>query len=824
MSLDLRLALPALAVWLTAGLLIAAPTGAGVVAVTLWLVAGGCIAVLVVSRMSRRGAREWPAARGTARSTSLGAARGSADVTGFWPALGGSLVLCCAGAALAATAVAVWAPVRLPAEVRAAAGSHATVTATVTVWSVPVAAKAFIGSGTSGRVRYRATLTQLDSRGEMAPVASAVVVFAEAATGGSEPEIGSSMQMRGTLRLTEPGDAAVALLFATDTAHSVAPPPWWLQWANELRARFKTAATDLAGDGGDLLPGLAIGDTSAVSPALDAAMKTSSLSHLTAVSGANCAIVIASIMLLGGYLRLRRSKRIGLSLLALLGFTVLVTPEPSVLRSAVMATLTLVSIGAGRPGRGVPSLLFVVIGLLVTDPWLARNYGFALSVLATAGLLVLAGPLARVLAQWMPTALAAIIAIPLAAQLACQPVLILLSPSLPLYGVPANILAGSAAPIATVVGLFACLALPLLPGVAAGLLALAWLPSAWIAAVAHGVSQLPGTRLPWPGGAPGMLLLSLVTLLTLVVVLRGPAARPARWPAAVLAVLLVGLGGYSGSLIGTGIGRVVSFPRDWQIAACDIGQGDAVVVRDGDQYALVDVGPDPQLLAACLAALGISHIDLLVLTHYDLDHIGGVDAVLGKVDTALVGAPENAHDERLHERLLAGGATVRQAASGDVGTLGRLRWNILWPVRGATTMQVGNPGSITILFDGRGLRSIFLGDLGEESQTALLRSSPPGRVDVVKVAHHGSADQSPELYAELRARVGLISAGAANTYGHPTEKLLHTLVSVGTLAVRTDREGLAVVAPGADGTLVLWTEKVGERGPPPQPTQPPIPP
>ncbi|TFB66229.1 ComEC/Rec2 family competence protein [Cryobacterium sp. Hz9] len=800
MSLDLRLALPVLAVWLTAGLLIGAPAEAGVVAMTLWLLAGGCAALLVASRIPRCVTSPAPP-----RFRS-------------WQKMGGSLMLCCAGAALVATAVGVWAPVRLPPEVRAAAESHATVTATVTVWSVPVAAKAFIGSGASGRVRYRATLTQIASRGETAHVSSPVVVFAEAARGRHEPEIGSSLQLRGTLRTTQPGDAAVALLFATESARSLAAPPWWLQWANELRARFKTAATSLAGDGGDLLPGLAIGDTSAVSPALDSAMKTSSLSHLTAVSGANCAIVIASIMLLGGYLRLLRAWRILFSLVTLLGFTVLVTPEPSVLRSAVMATLTLVSIGVGRPGRGIPTLLAVVIGLLVSDPWLARNYGFALSVLATAGLLVLAGPLARVLAQWMPTALAAIIAIPLAAQLACQPVLILMNPSLPLYGVPANILAGPAAPMATVVGLVACLTLPVLPGVAAGLLAVAWLPSAWIAAVAQGVSTLPGTRLPWPGGPPGVLLLVAVTMLGLVVVLRGPAARPARWPAAALAVLLVGLGGYAGSLIGTGIGRVVSFPPDWQIATCDIGQGDAVVVRDGDQYGLVDVGPDPKLLATCLATLGITHINLLLLTHYDLDHIGGVDAVIGRVDTALVGVPENAEDERLHERLAASGATVRQAARGDAGTLGGLRWKILWPIRGATTMQVGNPGSVTIMFDGRGIRSIFLGDLGQEAQDTLRRVSPPGRVDVVKVAHHGSADQSPELYAELRARVGLISVGVTNTYGHPTDKLLRILASLGTMSVRTDLEGLAVVAPGTNGTLVLWTEKVTDRGPPTSPT------
>ncbi|TFD58510.1 ComEC/Rec2 family competence protein [Cryobacterium sp. Hh7] len=848
MSLDLRLALPALAAWLTAGLLIGAPEGARSIALVLWAAAGVTAGILVMKRMpahsvvlgadapqpvrsatdrasavlasgraARRVVEQNAASRRRGRTTP-----GTSPRPGDrWQTLGGSIVLCCAAAALVATAVGVWAPVRLPPEVRAAAESHATLTVTVTVWSVPVPAKAFIGGGTSGRVRYRATLTQLDLRGESTRVSTPVVVFAEAAGGGDEPEIGTSLRLRGTLRPTDPGDAAVALLFATDPAQVAESPPWWLQWANELRARFAAAATSLPGDGGDLLPGLAIGDTSAVSPDLDQAMKTSSLSHLTAVSGANCAIVIAAIMLLGGYLRLGRSWRILLSLATLLGFTVLVTPEPSVLRSAVMATLTLASIGAGRPGRGVPTLLIVVIGLLASDPWLARNYGFALSVLATAGLLILAGPLSRLLSQWMPLALAAVIAIPLAAQLACQPVLILLSPSLPLYGVPANILAGPAAPVATVVGLIACLTLPVLPGVASGLLALAWLPSAWIAAVAQTTSTLPGTRLPWPGGVPGVLLLSVVTLLTLVVVLRGPAARPARWPTAVLAVLLVGFGGYAGSLIGTGIGRAASLPANWQIAACDIGQGDAVVVRDGDRYGLVDVGPDPKLLASCLATLGISRINLLVLTHYDLDHIGGLDAVIGKVDTALVGQPENAQDERLHERLAAGGAVVRQTARGDAGTLGGLRWNILWPVRGATTMQAGNPGSITIVFEGRGIRSIFLGDLGEESQNALRRVSPPGRVDVVKVAHHGSADQSPELYAELRARVGLISVGATNTYGHPTDALLNVLASVKTVSVRTDREGMAVVAPGDNGTLVLWTEKITDRGPPAPPTAAP---
>lgn len=791
MSADRRLAVPAAACWLAAGVLTGMPGQVSWAAVALWLLAAAAIGGMFADRRPRRRT--------------------------VWGALGVSL----AAAALVASVISVTASARLPDEVRSAAERHARVTGTVTVSSMPTETQSFGGfSGFSSRIRFPGTLTEVRLGARTMRVTVPVVVFAErtapepgrSGPGRSEPralEIGSTVRLAGTMQAADPGDHAAVLFFGQSPPEVTAGPPWWLAWAGELRHGFSEASSRLPGDGGDLLPGLAIGDTSAVSEDLDQAMKAGSLNHLTAVSGANCAVVIASIMLLGGYLRLRRGVRIGLSLAVLGGFVILVTPEPSVVRAGVMASVVLLSIGLGRPGGGVPALSLVVIALLVGDPWLSRNYGFTLSVLATAGLLLLAGPLTRSLSRWMPNGLAALVSIPLAAQLACQPVLVLLSPSLPLYGVPANLLAGVAAPLATVVGLVACLLLPWLPWVAWAVLNMAWVPAAWIAAVAQTAEALPGSRLPWPGGLLGVATITILTLLVLALALRPEGAPPARWTAAALAVLLGTLGAYSGSLIGTGIGRVAAFPADWQIAACDIGQGDAVVVRDRDRYALVDVGPDPRLLAACLGTLGIERIDLLVLTHYDMDHIGGIDAVIGKVDTALVGIPENAQDLRLHERLAEGGAQVRQTARGDTGVLGALRWEILWPVRGSPVMQVGNPGSVTIGFDGRGIRSLFLGDLDEEAQDAMWRASKPAAVDVVKVAHHGSADQSPDLYARLRATVGLIGVGAENGYGHPTDELLDILAAAGTTPVRTDLQGMAVVAPAArrGGALIVWAER-----------------
>ena len=815
-GLDLRLVLPAATAWLAAWLLIAFPDRAPGAQAALWAAALGL--GLVQGQGLVRGLR-----RGVRRGGIRG--RGGVLRPGRGPrapAWGVGLV-CCAAAALLASAVSVAAPGRLPDPVRVGAARQATLTVLLTVASLPVQTQSFgaaapvapAGSdaGASARVRFRGTLTGIEQGEGVQALSVPVVVFAETA---NEPattlQIGSVVRLEAALRLTAAGDAASALVFGRGIPELVAAPPWWLGWAGELRTLFTAAATDLPGDGGDLLPGLSIGDTSAVEADLDAAMKTSSLSHLTAVSGANCAVVIAGVMLLTGFLGLGRGIRIGLSLFTLLGFVVLVTPEPSVLRAALMATILLIGIASGRPGRGVPLLALVVILLLAADPWLARSYGFALSVLATAGLLVLAAPLTRLLSRWLPTWLAAVIAIPLAAQLACQPVLVLLTPTLPLYGVPANLLAGPAAPAATVIGLIACLLLPWLPGVAGGVLYLAWLPAAWIAAIARTCAELPGSRLPWLGGALGVLVTGLLTVAVVALVLRGRRQAPARWMIAAIAVLVLAAGSYAGSLIGAGVGRAVAFPADWQIAACDIGQGDAVVVRDRDRYALVDVGPDPALLVECLETLGIDRIDILVLTHYDLDHVGGIEAVIGRVDTALVGIPENADDERLHDALAAGGTEVRGAARGDTGTLGELRWEILWPVRDSPVMQTGNDGSVTIGFDGRGIRSLFLGDLGEESQDALRRSSGPGAVDVVKVAHHGAGDQSPELYAELQPTVALITVGSDNGYGHPTDAVLDILMSTGTLPLRTDQQGLLVIAPGpGGGALTVWTETVQDE-------------
>jgi competence protein ComEC len=770
---DLRLLPAALVAWLVAGI------GVGLPGWLVGLVAVGCGIAAAICVLLARGLR------------SLLALLAIALVAG----------------AVVGASVAAHAPERNPPVLAEAAASGRAVTLRLEVTSL----------ANQGRVTATASSVTIGGAGtgggsaaaETTSVSAPVLVMGEPGDHALDAvRIGQVLRLDAAVRATEPGNRVAYLVFPRGSPVEVAPPPALLAAADRMRVSLVRATAGLPGDGGDLLPGLAIGDTALVSPQLSAEMKASSLTHLTAVSGANCAIVVGLVLWGAAALGVPRAARLAIAAIGLAGFVVLVTPQGSVIRAAVMAGVALVAIAFGRAARGLPLLCLAAILLLTVDPWLSRDYGFALSALATGGLLMLAAPIARAIGRLLPARLALLVAVPIAAQLACQPVILLLNPTLPVYGIAANVLAEPAAPLVTVLGLAACATASVLPGIAGAIGWLAWLPASWIAAVARFFAHLPGAQSPWPPGLVGMGLLILVSAGLLLAVLTG---TPARLRRIARAALLVGAVGYLASVAGIHAVTVAGRPVDWQFGLCDIGQGDATLIRSGDRIALVDTGPAPPPLAACLTELGIDHIDLLVLTHYDLDHVGGTDAIVGKVDRALIGPPSDAGDERLASELREGRARVDQVSIGAHGMLGSLRWDVVWPP--PTGVEPGNPASVTITITPTDdcphcLTGIFLGDLGKESQDRLLGGMHPGRVDVVKVAHHGSADQSPELYAALHPTLGLIGVGAGNDYGHPTSKLLGILAADGIRPLRTDLDGMVLVAPGGrPHEARVWQQK-----------------
>jgi competence protein ComEC len=334
---------------------------------------------------------------------------------------------------------------------------------------------------------------------------------------------------------------------------------------------------------------------------------------------------------------------------------------------------------------------------------------------------------------------------------------------------------------------------------------LAWLPAAWIGAVAHWFGERFALRMPWPEGAGGVLLLGLVSGGVVVALL----VRSGRVRRIIAGALLLSM------MIGAGVGLAgravtwISRPTDWTVAMCDVGQGDATVIRDGGVVAVIDTGPLLDPFAHCLDELGISRVDLLVLTHFDQDHVGGARALVGRAATVLHGPPDGEQAQALLDAFAGSGTALVRADESVRGRLGGLRWHVLWP-RSAVPVEAGNAASVALAVEGP-LSAVFLGDLGADEQRRVRSVLSGTDVDVVKVSHHGSADQDAGLYAAMRATVGLIGVGADNGYGHPTDDVLSLLQNSGTLALRTDRDGLILVSR-VDDRIAVWTAERSGAG------------
>ena len=323
------------------------------------------------------------------------------------------------------------------------------------------------------------------------------------------PEFDARVRVRGRLDPEPSGRRAVALLLTTDEPLVVGRPAAVHRVAHVVRASERALAARLAGDPRALLPGVTVGDTTGVPDDLRAAMRSAGLTHLTAVSGAHFSLVAVLALALASAARVPRRWRPAVVVVAMAAMVVLVHPSPSVVRAAAMGLVGVWGMLLGRPARAPAALAAAVIVLLAADPWLAGELGFVLSVLATGAIVLVSGPLTR---RWEPRCgrvLAAALAVPVAAQLACGPVVAAIAPSFSLYAIPANILAAPAVAPATVLGLAAGV---VAPWCAPAAQALAWGAGAacwWIGAVARLAARAPGATVAWLPGAAGVATLAL---------------------------------------------------------------------------------------------------------------------------------------------------------------------------------------------------------------------------------------------------------------------------------------------------------------------------
>ncbi len=646
-------------------------------------------------------------------------------------------------------------------------------------------------------VVVRARVESISGRGLSARVHTPVLVIADLSW--RRVLLGSQLDTVGSLAPADGSDIA-AVFFPTRIDAVTAAPSWWWRASGVLRAGITEGVAHSAPAPRALVPALVDGDESAIPTAMADAFRTCGLTHLLAVSGTNLTLVVGFVLLISRWCGIRGYAQITVGLVGTAGFVLLARPDPSVLRAAAMGLVALAGLGAGGRRRGVRALSLAVLVLVLIDPWLARSVGFVLSVFATGGILVLAPRWAARLSTWLPQPLAESLAVPMAAQVACTPVIAAFSGQVSIVAVGANLLAGPAVGPATVLGLLAGLVTVLWQdaGHLLGLAASA--PAWWIVTVAQRGAALPGASAGWRTGAVSITVLVGICLAFCLAAPR-LLARPRTSAAALMLVA-----GWALHPVSWGWP-----PAGWVMVVCDVGQGDALVLNAGPGAAVVvDTGPDPVLVDRCLDRLGVEVIPLVVLTHVHADHVNGLPGVfagrdVGEVDLGPV-VPDDQEVADIQHICAVAGVRLLRTAYASQRQLGDLTLEVLGPVPGVATPGLSgsdrNNSSVVLAVSTEGVRLLLSGDVEPEAQQALLGWGPELRADVLKVPHHGSRYQEPRFLAAVDARLSVISVGADNTYGQPAPETLDTLRRDGAEVLRTDESGdVAVVVH--DGHLLV---------------------
>ena len=508
--------------------------------------------------------------------------------------------------------------------------------------------------------------------------------------------------------------------------------------------------------------------------------------HLIAVSGSHLAIVGFVIESALQMSRCSRGLQRALLAATLVAYAAFTGASPSAVRACCMLFATLVANGAGRRRHGV-SALFVTMSIFVLlRPTVLFEMGFQLSCASVFAILCFCPYATYALGELgVPAGIAGILSVTLCSQLATLPI------TVPAFGTFSLIAPIANAVIGPVVSVLLAVSIVLAPCSFVPLLRPWALVVPMVAArCALFFEQLfaavPGASVSVPPDSVWVYVVPL-SLTALLVWWPRPHARP----------MAVGL-------LCLALAAVVPYVY-WDrfappsVTILDVGQADAILIRQGGAVALVDCGLDERVVTA-LVRNNVHHIDAVFVTHWDEDHWGGLPDVLEQFSVRTIAVAANALEDAPAEVLNRSGVEYRQVRRGDTVDIGAFCARVMWPFESVD--GEGNEDSLVLLLsyaqEGKSLRMLLTGDaeLDQEREFA----QEVGDIDVLKLGHHGSkVSVDGELLDVLKPELSIASAGEGNRYGHPSDACVDAVREAGGAFACTIERGDITITPTAKG-------------------------
>lgn len=577
--------------------------------------------------------------------------------------------------------------------------------------------------------------------------------------------------------------AGVRVVSVLDEAYAPSP-------VEAVRARALEAIDPAASEGRALVAGIVCGRTTELNAtvAADDFARTGT-SHLIAVSGSHLALVAGLVGVVGQALGARRVPRAA-AVAVLMGAYVLFTGcAASAMRSFVMVACSLLAGLGGRRSHGLSGLALSAVGLCALDPGIAFDLGFQLSA-ASVLFIQLFGSYLRFRLQrlGLPRALAEALALTLCAQWATLPIAVPVFGSCSLVAPLANVMLEPIMTALLVAGLAATLAAVVLPPLAA----LIALPAAFAQLaifLAALCARVPYASIAMDSDARAAVALYALAALVYIAWLRIRRVHIA----CALAVC--------GVLAAAHVLRWGVFAPP-TIIVLDVGQADAILIRDGSSTVLVDAGVDDDVGRA-LARNSVMRLDAVVITHWDADHCGGLDTVLDAVPVGALIVAEGAEDAMPADIAALDLPELHTVVAGDGFRVGRFACTVLWP--DAPVDGLDNEDSIALVVEytgaGERLRALLTGDTEVDEERAYAAGA--GDIDVLKLGHHGSAESvDAEVLGMLEPELAVASAGEGNRYGHPSDVCVSALEVADVAFLCTKDVGDVTISPARGGVSV----------------------